>query len=285
MNISINAYNKHEFGYKPYEYMLRAGWCDLSIAYQDREFPYLTGSGWEDYISSIRYELDSRGMRCVQTHMPYYDLRRDCRDCDEKTDILLERGLVLAARLGAKWCAFHCRTAIEPGGHNDDIAYRENYFLLKRLLRVAREYGVGIAVENLPYFEYFPLFAADYRDVIRLVDELDDPQHVGICWDFGHAHKNGVDQAVALREVGSRLKATHIHNNFGHDDQHLPVPLGTVDWDVMMRALADIGYDGSLSLELLYPQDERFAESYFAAARSSAACLLEIFDSAKKEQT
>ncbi|HBP39014.1 MAG TPA: hypothetical protein DD640_09810 [Clostridiales bacterium] len=296
MNISINSYNLCACGYKPYDHMQRAGWNNLSIAYQVQEFDALAGDHWKDYILSIKEEFDSRGMHCVQTHLPYYNLLRDSSESDEATDRVLERGVILCSMLGAKWGAFHCRTAIKKGDSQEanEQSLRDNLALLKRLQKFAREYGVGIAIENLP--DFYPgvpvhLFATDYHDVIRLADELADPEHFGVCWDFGHAHMNHVDQVQALREVGSRLKATHIHSNAGFNDDHLPISLGTINWDEMMRTLAEIGYNESLSMETLWPGDkvcgctfemtgftqsmEQFADSYFTHNYQCAMILLE----------
>mgnify|MGYP004664678153 CR=1 FL=1 len=294
MNISVNTYNISPSGYKPYDHFLRAGWTNVSIAYQTLEFDALAGDGWREYILSIKDELDRRGMRCVQTHLPYYDLLRDSGDSDAATDRVLERGLILTSMLGAKWGAFHCRTAMDG---DNERSFSDNFALLSRLLTVAREYDVGIAVENLP--DFYPgvpvhLFGTDHRDLIRLSDALNDPEHLGVCWDFGHAQMNHVDQTAALREVGSRLRATHIHGNSGFNDDHLPVALGTVNWDEMMRVLAEIGYEGSLSCEVLHPGDkvcgcsfeapgfaassELFADEYFAFNYRCMALLLQKFN-------
>lgn len=206
MNISINTYNRGPCLYKPYDHMLRAGWTNVSIAYQQQEFEALAGDGWMDYIRAIKDELDSRGMRCVQTHLPYYDLLVDCEQSDEAIDRVMDRGVILCAMLGAKWGAFHCRTsykyACTQKGH--DVAYTANLAMLKRMQKIARDYGVGIAIENLPDYviRTMPgdssvsleppvhLFGTNYHDIIALTDELDDPEHIGICWDFGHAHVN-----------------------------------------------------------------------------------------------
>ncbi|MBQ7153137.1 MAG: sugar phosphate isomerase/epimerase [Clostridia bacterium] len=307
MNISINTYNRGPCLYKPYDHMLRAGWTNVSIAYQQQEFEALAGDGWMDYIRAIKDELDSRGMRCVQTHLPYYDLLVDCEQSDEAIDRVMDRGVILCAMLGAKWGAFHCRTsykyACTQKGH--DVAYTANLAMLKRMQKIARDYGVGIAIENLPDYviRTMPgdssvsleppvhLFGTNYHDIIALADELDDPEHIGICWDFGHAHMNHVDQVKALREVGTRLKATHIHSNSGYNDDHLPISLGTINWDDMARVLAEIGYDGSLSLECIWPGDrvagcsfeqpgffgqmEQFAEPYFAHNYRLAVILMD----------
>lgn len=302
--ISINTYNASSIGYKPYDYFKQAGWENLSIAYQVEEFSALASDDWMDYVLAIKKEMDSRMMRCVQTHLPYYDLLRDSSDSDETTDLVIERGIRLCAMLGAKWGVYHCRTSFKYGDSQkgNEQSFYDNLKLLRRLLKVAREVDVGIAVENLP--DFYPgvpvhLFATNYHDVIRLVDELDDPEYVGICWDFGHAHMNHDDQATALREIGPRLKATHIHSNYGFNDDHLPIALGTINWDEMMRVLAEIGYNESLSIEALWPGDkvsgctyempgyakslEQFAVSYFRHNFEIVKILQENLSSFKKQ--
>ena len=187
MNISINAYHQGPCPYKPYDHMLRAGWTNVSIAYQPQEFEALSSDGWKDYVRSIQRELDSRGMRCVQTHLPYYDLLADCEDTDEAIDRVMDRGVMLCAALGAKWGAFHCRTSYRYAGtrKGHDAAHKANLAILKRLQRIARDCGVGIAIENLPDYviRTMPdnstvkleppvhLFGTDHHDIIALADE------------------------------------------------------------------------------------------------------------------
>jgi sugar phosphate isomerase/epimerase len=62
-----------------------------------------------------------------------------------------------------------------------------------------------------------------------------------------------MNQADVIRELGGRIVATHIHNNFGfHDDHALPTS-GNIDFVPIMRALFDVGYDGALCLEAKVP--------------------------------
>jgi sugar phosphate isomerase/epimerase len=60
---------------------------------------------------------------------------------------------------------------------------------------------------------------------------------------------------------GDRLIATHINDNLGvksfdgtitwHDDLHLLPFDGIADWENVARRIADVGYDGILTFELL----------------------------------
>ena len=49
--------------------------------------------------------------------------------------------------------------------------------------------------------------------------------------------------------MGSRLKALHIHDNDRwHDSHQIPGSMD-IDFDAMVKALADMGYDGFFTLE------------------------------------
>ena len=42
---------------------------------------------------------------------------------------------------------------------------------------------------------------------------------------------------------------THVHDNFGETDSHTLPFYGKVDWESVMKALAEIGYKGDLNYE------------------------------------
>jgi sugar phosphate isomerase/epimerase len=106
----------------------------------------------------------------------------------------------------------------------------------------ARLLGVRVALEVIPN----ALSAADA--LIALVEDLDMPD-VGVCLDFGHAHMMG-DVADAIETLSGMLIATHVHDNHGKRDEHLPPFEGTIDWPGALMALQKIGYEGPMVLEL-----------------------------------
>ena len=127
----------------------------------------------------------------------------------------------------------------------------------------------------------YPTVRADWRffggggweDLCELCDKIDSDK-LGICWDFGHANTASLDQYAAIKEIGDRLKMTHVHDNFKTADHHqLPVlwePLwcGCVDWKNCMKALKEINYNGSLALEMVYPPMQ-LRESFMKLAYDS----------------
>ena len=51
--------------------------------------------------------------------------------------------------------------------------------------------------------------------------------------------------------AGSLLATTHVHDNDGRQDTHLPPGYGTVDWREWGVALDRIGYGGPILLECI----------------------------------
>lgn len=111
-----------------------------------------------------------------------------------------------------------------------------------QLLTEAWQPGVRFALENwagIPQWEY----------VIALVDAV-GPQIAGCNVDTGHANLTAdLSPGLAIRMAGPRLITTHLQDNYGQVDNHLPPFEGTVDWDDVAAALREIGYAGCLMIE------------------------------------
>ena len=146
----------------------------------------------------------------------------------------------------------------------------------------AAGYGVGICVENTwPVLQRHPLWQTD--ELIAFVDGLGDDRVVGICWDTGHGnvtgnghnHMRGANPTLAdcgdqyknLTKIGKRLRALHINDNNGLDDDHVMPGIGTIRWDEVIRALDDIGYAHSFTYEAHHAVCRLRPEAKDAAAR------------------
>jgi len=69
--------------------------------------------------------------------------------------------------------------------------------------------------------------------------ELAEGTDLGFCLDVGHANTMGL--LPEFMELKSRLANLHVHDNNGKFDEHLPIGDGTVDFDLVVRELADYG--------------------------------------------
>jgi len=106
--------------------------------------------------------------------------------------------------------------------------------------------GGTVCVENMPPGVH-P--GSRMADLAGLVAELDRAE-IGLALDTGHAHI-AADPASETRDAGRWLRTTHVHDNNGRQDSHLPPGLGTLDWDAWAASLDAVGYAGPIMLECI----------------------------------
>ena len=240
------------------EYASNAGFKEVSISFGSPDI--FLKPNYKSEIDKIKASLDARGLVCKQTHLPYYHLTVSSEIVDEKMELGIARCIEGSARLGAEWTAYHPRTAVNDG-YNQKKSFDDNKLFLTKYLDVAEKVGVGIAIENMPLYPYdkpyWRFFGGGWEELCALCDYFKSDK-IGICWDFGHAHTAAIEQHHAVRDIGNRLKITHVHDNYRNGDHHqLPLladPIwGPVNWGKYIQALKEIKYEGALTLELIYP--------------------------------
>lgn len=118
-----------------------------------------------------------------------------------------------------------------------------------------------------------------------MVDSFHDKK-VGICWDFGHTNEQKLNQQVALRAIGHRLKNLHINDNSGIRDEHLLPFLGTINWNDIIPVLAEIDYDGDLTFEtgmMTRHAAREIQDAYIDATVACSKYLLKIYHNALEQ--
>lgn len=87
---------------------------------------------------------------------------------------------------------------------------------------------------------------------------LDAVPEVGCHLDLGHCNLHGKNPAGMIRQFKDRLCHLHLHDNYGDADMHLPPGTGNIDWNEVFVALRDIGYNGTVTLEV-FSNDRDYA--------------------------
>lgn len=139
---------------------------------------------------------------------------------------------------------------VHPGGLSDAVdAPARAEALARGLVALADHAGVDgptICVENMPPGVH-P--GSRMADLFGLVDAIGRPE-IRLALDTGHARiAEGVDEATLA--AGRLLATTHVHDNNGRSDAHLPPGLGTIDWDAWLVGLDRIDYRGPIMLECI----------------------------------
>ena len=216
----------------------------------------------DNYTSGTRAEVElmkkaalENELKIESVHLGFDALTGEHQ---EKTGELIRRDLDLAAELGARVLIAHAAIFAEP----DRLIVKDGkcypgftvdrdmdhwppmldkiHEKLDMYVRYGNSVGVALALET------------DWHNSHRLIEFVEpfEPEFCGICFDTGHAQidSGAVDLAKLL---GPRVITTHIHDNDGKDDQHLPPFEGNIDWAELIAALKAAGYTGSLTFETM----------------------------------
>ncbi|MXZ35162.1 MAG: sugar phosphate isomerase/epimerase [Acidobacteria bacterium] len=178
------------------------------------------------------------------------------------------RALEFAERVPCPLAVIHAG-ALEDGyrpRHLDAI-----YQSLEILVPFADDRGVRLTLENIPN-------RLSLERMGRFLREA-DLTGVGICFDAGHAHLDSTP-ASQITAAGQCILTTHLHDNHGRRDEHLPPFAGTAPWPDILQSLAGSGYDGCLLLE--FHGKERDFRAALNSAREACDRLETCWETAKK---
>jgi len=158
----------------------------------------------------------------------------------------------------------------DTGTTNEKKTWELNLEFMSELLKTAKEYGVTICLENMP-FKNFSI--ARPIDTIRFVRAMKD-DNFKACLDTGHvATFPEISPGEAVKTMGKDLRVLHVHDTRYGMDLHLMPYFGVIDWMDFRKALDEIAFNGVLSLETLPSvklDTDIFEEMCVALARIAA---------------
>ena len=128
-------------------------------------------------------------------------------------------------------------------------------------LQVSVEYEPGLLIERW----------SELADIIRRVDH----PALGANLDLGHARCAGEDPHEAIRGLAGKIWNIHIEDILGTKHYHLIPGEGDMDLASYLNTLAEIDYQGFLTVEL-YTYAHAPAEGDLKAASSAYQALLAI---------
>lgn len=223
--------------------------ADLCLCSFARGEYALTQPDWREWAQNLRKVGDEIGLPLERAHAPFYGLREDGTE-DPHDREMMERAIEVAHICGVKWMVFHPFQVEADGWYSYQKSKELNMKYFREYAALCRPYGVHIAIENMVGNKNRGRrYCSGADELIDLVDSLDDPIF-GICWDFGHAHLNGIDQVQALRKIGKRLHCVHVDDNNGIFDDHYAPFMGTIPWVPIMKTIKEIEYDGDWTYEI-----------------------------------
>lgn len=221
------------------------------------EYPYelfkgLEPEGIEARIEEVANAAKLYNLKPYQLHAEYgainFELSSPEEGVRDAAFRRLCRWIEYASKLEVRSLVVHAAFAKPlPRMRYDNVVKRVidlNIRYLRGMGKLAEDHGVIVAVENCVE----PWFCSSPLDLLYLIEAVGS-ESVEACVDTGHFNVNSIDPAEAIKLLSGHVAATHIHDNNGRYDQHLPPLLGSVDWRETLKAFTDAGFAGPLIYE------------------------------------
>jgi sugar phosphate isomerase/epimerase len=118
---------------------------------------------------------------------------------------------------------------------------------LEMIVEKAHDLGLCLCLENM-----FPRtqWLVNPEEFVAILAKFPT---VNLLLDIGHAHIEDAGGNKCLRFIDKfrgRIGHLHASDHFGKEDQHLPIGAGIIDFSKIVKAIKEIGYDDTITLEV-----------------------------------
>ena len=229
---------------KKIDYLAESGfrYADLRLYNSSDMEPFLKDN-WKEYAKEIKDYAATKNITFVQAHAIGGNAFKDETSYNNIVKNTI-RGIEVCKELGIPNIVVH------PGNSSDmdkEAYFAANKDFYAEFFKTMEETGVNVLVENSSQTmigHYCIDTGADLREFLEYVNH---PQ-LKACWDTGHANIEG-DQYYEILDIGDLLAGIHISDNLGDEDNHMMPYQGTVNFDEVLTALVQIGYEGAFTFE------------------------------------
>lgn len=163
----------------------------------------------------------------------------------------LTQSLANANAIDAKMWVFHPGQRTGIGQFYPGADFKQMCQSIEQIYAKAEEYGMNIALENLPAKYWFLMNTPE--EFQKMYKETNLP--IGITLDLGHANLEGQIQPF-FNQLADKIVHIHASNNDGSEDQHFGVEDGNIDYNWFAETLEKIGYDKSVIVESMHKVPE-----------------------------
>lgn len=224
---------------------------DLEI--QDFVMADVLNGDWEARADRARTLLDGYTGR-LGIHGPFWGFSIASQDPDIRAVVTrrMEQGLAVCEALGATQMVIHSPYSTWDYNNLDNVpgarqqVVELTHATLAPVIARAENAGVTMVLENIQDKD------TDARSELAL--SFDSPA-VRVSVDTGHAHYAHGSTGAApvdyyIKRAGELLHHVHIQDADGFADRHWAIGKGTVNWPAVFAALAPLGDQPRLILEL-----------------------------------
>jgi len=201
-------------------------------------------------VAQVRSLLEENGLECwgsVTIMVGGRDLLHEDRYVRIGSIQYCKDTIDLIAGLGGKMLTVVPSTVgkIVPMGSPED-EWQWAIDSLKEVNAYAEDKGVRLALEPLNRFETY--FLNRHDQALALAEDVGGT--CGICLDIFHMNIEEADWPSAIRAAGDKLVDFHVADN-----NRMPPGQGAIDWELILRTLGEVGYEGYVTVEFVATVD------------------------------
>ena len=194
----------------------------------------------------------SHGLK-YSVHAPFADVNIASLSSNLRRAMLkrLEQSIMHSQALDAYIWVFHPGTKTGISSFYPGMEWLQNLKSIQTIVKTANEYGIRIAIENVP---------EPYPGLMKSVDDFKEfySQFKGdlkMVLDVGHSNVNGQTEGL-FTTFRHKIVHMHLSDNDGTSDQHLGIGRGTIDWDRLANMMKKTAYEGTAIVESTEQIDE-----------------------------
>jgi sugar phosphate isomerase/epimerase len=160
--------------------------------------------------------------------------------------------LDLANELRVKKVVIHPSYVKGLGRFRKEEIKKMGYEFLAKLYDKANELEIILCLENMRPKEGWLFEPEEFKPIFR------DFKKMKLILDTGHANVTGKNICLKfIKMFRKRIGHFHVSDNFGFEDDHIPLGCGIIDFDKIFSALKKTGYNDTMTLEV-FPNDRDY---------------------------
>lgn len=171
----------------------------------------------------------------------------------ETSKLRMKQSMEIARQLGSCGVVFHVNSnPFLSGDPYDTSVVEQTVSYVEELLQ---EYsGISIYLENM--------FETEPHLLVRISEKLMQYENYGVCLDYAHASISNTPIQEWVEALAPYVKHIHINDNNLHQDLHLALGEGRIDWKLFLEYVETYFQDCSILIETTLPENQRKSLEY-----------------------
>lgn len=275
--MEISIYDENNF----YTYLNEIGYSGLDVSFEDFDKKdFILSDEYTDFILEKSKKILDAGLKVCQTHLTYYPGHLEpigngtYEEFEDYMLPILVKEIKLTKLMNCKVCVIH------PYFESNKIGSRSgNIKLISKLLPVAEECGVILAIENIYGNKYADAHISTYEDFMFYMDYFKS-SFVGICLDTGHSIILKQNPVELFKKLKDYVVALHLHTTVENIDLHaIPYTMSygeKIDWVELYKEIINSEYSGTFNFELIPPLkiSDEAKKAYYLFAYKTAKTIM-----------